>query len=145
MDKLGPLRPGQVRISGEDIDLNPDATHALGMALHELYANSRAHGALANAEGRLAIDWARTGDGVQEALRITWRETNSAAFPGLVVDPFGRFLVTVNLPRSLNGKVGFTPQSDGFVCVCDLPIAQIHAYERSGAAPGHAANDATIA
>ena len=57
-------------VSGEPIDLGPNAALSLAMLLHELAINANRHGALA-AGGTVRINWRIDGD----ELLLTWRET----------------------------------------------------------------------
>ena len=57
--ELGGLAPGQARWSGPEILLNPRATNALTLALHELATNAVKFGALSTETGRVDVTWTR--------------------------------------------------------------------------------------
>ncbi|GGC10463.1 hypothetical protein GCM10011363_28970 [Marivita lacus] len=48
---------GRIVIAGPPLALSPDATQALGMALHELTTHATKYGALSNETGRIEIRW----------------------------------------------------------------------------------------
>src|SRR5580698_248333 len=64
--ELGGLAPGQARWSGPEILLNPRATNALTLALHELATNAVKFGALSADGGRVTVSWTpRPGGGFE--------------------------------------------------------------------------------
>ena len=64
--ELGGLAPGQARWSGPEILLNPRATNALTLALHELATNAVKFGALSTENGRVEV---RVGPARRRRLR----------------------------------------------------------------------------
>ncbi len=80
--ELGGLAQGQARWEGPEIVLNPRATHALTLALHELSANAVRYGALAADSGHIEVTWKETPTG---GFELIWTELN-----GPVVSPPGR-------------------------------------------------------
>lgn len=92
----------RVSFAGEDVDLNPDAAQALGMALHELYAGSKRGGALSRPRGAVALIVARAGAADDEIV-LDWRE-RGCADNWLADDRLGKFIVTANLPRMFSGS-----------------------------------------
>jgi two-component sensor histidine kinase len=64
-----------VEISGPDMGLDPAQAHGLRLMLHEMATNAAKYGALSNGNGKVAIDWRRSGD----TLNIAWRESGGPA------------------------------------------------------------------
>jgi PAS domain S-box-containing protein len=69
--ELGGLAPGQARWSGPEILLNPRATNALTLALHELATNAVKFGALSADGGRVEVSWTRKPEG---GFELVWTE-----------------------------------------------------------------------
>ena len=94
--ELGGLALGQARWEGPDIVLNPRATHALTLALHELGANAVKHGALSTETGRIEVTW-RAAPG--RGFDLFWTEKN-----GPIVSPPGRRGFGSTLLERVTGK-----------------------------------------
>jgi two-component system CheB/CheR fusion protein len=109
---------------GPSIRLSLKAAEALGLALHELAINAVKYGALAGADGHLAVTWHTDTRG----LVLEWRETGVAA-----VDPqpthsgFGREWIERGLPYQLKASTALEFQPGGVVCTIVLPPDQIAA------------------
>jgi len=75
-DQLEPYVTGHNnRIEGPEIVLNPDATQALSMVVHELTTNAVKHGALSVPKGRITVSWDRQpGRVTGEVLLLRWIE-----------------------------------------------------------------------
>jgi PAS domain S-box-containing protein len=56
-EELGAFRMGQVRISGDAIDLQSHSAQHFGMIVHELTTNAVKHGALSKRGGTVSISW----------------------------------------------------------------------------------------
>ena len=69
-EELGAFRMGQVRISGEAIDLQSRSAQHFGMIVHELTTNAVKHGALSTRNGNVAISWTLGSD----ELCFIWEE-----------------------------------------------------------------------
>ena len=115
---LAQLRPfneeGRVTISGPSIKLRPSAVQYLGIALHELAANSMVYGVLSRSDGRIAIEWnVATVEGVEE-VTLVWSESGGPEPLGGSGAGFG----TVVLER-------ITPQAVGGTGVLDLGTSAV--------------------
>lgn len=69
-EELGAFRMGQIRISGQAIDLKPPWAQHFGMIVHELTTNAVKHGALSKRGGTVTISWT-LGD---DELCFVWEE-----------------------------------------------------------------------
>jgi PAS domain S-box-containing protein len=106
---LAPNDP-RVIIHGSDLTLNPDATRAIGMALHELATNALKYGSLSVPPGTVLIKWETTAAG---QFHMLWRERG-----GPVVCPperigFGRRVIERMAAISTNGKVDLKFDPEG--------------------------------
>lgn len=99
--ELGGLAPGQAYWQGPEIVLNPRATNALTLALHELATNAVKYGALAAEAGRVEVNWRPTTDG---GFELVWQERGG---PPVIVPQrrgFGSTLLERVTGRELGGS-----------------------------------------
>jgi len=74
-EELAPYMGDDTRawIGGRSLPLKPGAAQCLAMIIHELATNAAKYGALSTEDGRVQVDWKRSGAG---ELVIRWRETD---------------------------------------------------------------------
>ena len=104
--ELGGLAPGQARWSGPEIVLNPRATNALTLALHELATNAVKFGALSADGGRVEVSWTRKPEG---GFELVWTERGGPPVNQPERRGFGATLLERVTGRELGGaaKVEF--------------------------------------
>jgi PAS domain S-box-containing protein len=99
--ELGGLAPGQARWSGPEILLNPRATNALTLALHELATNAVKFGALSADTGRVSVTWTeRSGGGFE----LGWVERGGPPVATPTRRGFGATLLERVTGRELGGE-----------------------------------------
>ncbi len=103
--ELGGLALGQARWEGPDIVLNPRATHALTLALHELSANAVKHGALSSEGGHIEVKWERNASG---GFELFWIESGGP----IVARPNRRGFGSTLLERVTGPELGGTAVFD---------------------------------
>lgn len=99
--ELGGLAPGQAHWQGPEIVLNPRATNALTLALHELATNAVKYGALSVDTGRVEVSWRPMADG---GFELVWQERGG---PPVIVPQkrgFGCTLLERVTGRELGGS-----------------------------------------
>ncbi|HEX3405623.1 MAG TPA: HWE histidine kinase domain-containing protein [Caulobacteraceae bacterium] len=99
--ELGALAPGQARWSGPEILLNPRATNALALALHELATNAVKFGALSAETGRVEVGWTRRAGG---GFELTWAERGGPSVSPPTRRGFGSTLLERVTGRELGGE-----------------------------------------
>ena len=99
--ELGGLAPGQARWSGPEILLNPRATNALALALHELATNAVKFGALSAETGRVEVVWTRRAGG---GFELTWTERGGPSVAPPTRRGFGSTLLERVTGRELGGE-----------------------------------------
>ena len=106
--ELGGLALGQARWEGPEIVLNPRATNALTLALHELGSNAIKFGALSTELGRVNVRWRAESDG---GFTLTWTELNGPYVTPPAHRGFGHTLLEQVTGRELGGpvKIDFQP------------------------------------
>jgi two-component sensor histidine kinase len=97
-----------IRLSGANPYLNPNAALHIGLALHELAVNSVSYGALSQPDGsvQLSAEVARDGDGTN--LVLIWSEETKEAGKSTVERRFGSVALERVVPASLNGEATLT-------------------------------------
>jgi PAS domain S-box-containing protein len=113
----------QVSIDGPDIQLKPEATQSLGLALHELVSNAAKHGALSKLTGRVAVTWQPLPE--DGGVELVWRETNGPKVTEPKRRGFGSVVIEHNLTRALDAQVSLDFAPDGLTCRVAVPQTQI--------------------
>ncbi|MGH7012177.1 MAG: HWE histidine kinase domain-containing protein, partial [Caulobacteraceae bacterium] len=108
--ELGALAPGQARWRGEEVLLNPRATNALTLALHELAANAVKYGALSTEAGRVEVAWRLRPEG---GFDLDWREREGPGVKPPKRRGFGSVLLERVTGRELGGRAEIEFASDG--------------------------------
>jgi two-component sensor histidine kinase len=116
--------PEQISIDGPNIQLKPEAAQSLGLALHELAANSAKHGALSRSGGHVAIRWRPCASGGFELL---WRESKGPKVSPPKHRGFGSMVIEHNLTRALNAEVHLDFAAEGLTCRVAVPKDQLAA------------------
>ncbi|MCK5933553.1 MAG: MEKHLA domain-containing protein [Fulvimarina manganoxydans] len=98
----------RVFFAGPALTVLPAAAQSIGLALHELLANARRHGALRDGKGRVLLDW-QIENG---CVTLTWREMDGPATKPREKVGFGTRLITRQIEASLDGsaRLEFRPQ-----------------------------------
>ena len=108
--ELAGLAHGQARWGGPEILLNPRATNALTLALHELGTNAVKFGALSTEHGRVDVRWSIRPSG---GFELVWLESEGPP----VIPPtrygFGRTLLERVTGRELGGSAVLEFRKEG--------------------------------
>lgn len=106
------------RIEGEDPLLSPNAALHLGLAMHELAANSSAFGVLAADAGEIRV----LAEPIGAGFRLEWIETPVAPFdlPDPISWGFGRTVLAHVAPRALRAEAVYSVQPEGVHFALDL-------------------------
>jgi two-component sensor histidine kinase len=110
---------GQVDVRGSGRVFLTDA-RPLFMALHELAANARKHGALSVREGRVVVD-VETDDEAGE-LRITWRECDGPPARPPERTGFGMAVITRGLAYETGGTTRLAFEVGGLRAHLTVPL-----------------------
>ncbi|MEL6299558.1 MAG: HWE histidine kinase domain-containing protein [Pseudomonadota bacterium] len=96
---------GRVTITGDDPTLTPNSATHVGLALHELFANSLLAGALSGGSGNIAIDVSRGQSDGARGLVLTWSE--AYVDTGILTDislSFGILTLERVVPAAIGGR-----------------------------------------
>jgi two-component sensor histidine kinase len=112
----------QSEIAGHNAFLKPNAVQYVGLALHELIAQSIISGALAQPTGRIRVDGKlfRTEPEDQPQLVLTWEETGigSSAAPA---SAFGYALLEKIVPAALSGTARLVLEPSRLTYTLQIP------------------------
>ena len=110
-------------IRGDNVQLTPNATLSLAIALHELATNAVKYGASSNDSGTIAIDWAVTARDSGERLRLRWIEQGGPRVKPPTHKGFGSWVIERGLAHELGGRVSLDYLPAGVACRIDIPTS----------------------
>lgn len=135
----------RIRMSGEDVLLEPQAFSTAALVFHELMTNSAKYGSLSgNGSGTVELGWRRDDEG---NLHIDWHEKDGPP----VIEPkrhgFGSTIIRRSIPYDLGGKAEVRYAKDGLEADFCIPARHVvgPTSESSKPAPVGAADRKTIA
>jgi PAS domain S-box-containing protein len=118
------LDPAKVVVTGPAVVLPVLAAQTLALAVHELTTNAVKYGALAQASGKLHVQWDIDREGSPPLVRLQWIESGvelpfseAPARRG-----YGSMLIERALPLQLQAETELTFEPDGLKCTIDVPI-----------------------
>lgn len=119
--------PDRVTLDGPAVTLAPNATVAIGMAIHELATNAVKYGALSVPGGRVLAAWSASPPAAPDRrrqLHLTWREVGGPRVAPPTRRGFGSRLIERGLARELGGTVRIDFAPEGLRCAVEVPLAE---------------------
>jgi len=111
---IPPLCPGAVELEGPETHVPASQATALGMTIHELMWNSIKHGALGQAEGRVAIRWVPIRDAADGCgITLHWRESGGPEITTTPEPGLGTKLIQGFVRHELRGSAELTYPRSG--------------------------------
>jgi light-regulated signal transduction histidine kinase (bacteriophytochrome)/CheY-like chemotaxis protein len=100
----------RIRISGEDVLIQPEAYSVLALVIHEMMSNSVKYGSLCDSSGwlEIALDSGQHGD-----LRLHWKEVGGPPVKPPKRRGFGSTLIERQVPYELKGEARIDYRLDG--------------------------------
>jgi len=121
----------RVDIAGPEVRLRSSIVQTLALALHELAANARKHGALSGGQGRLQIAWRMEQRDKAAWLVLSWVEENARRADAPPAHKgFGRELIEDALLYSLGAETRYELDETGLRCSIALPLGTDGRQER---------------
>lgn len=127
IEPYAPPEADRVHVSGPPVRLTPQATQAVGLAMHELATNAAKHGAFANHTGEIHVGW-RIEPPAEPAgpmLHLIWREAGGPPVAPPQRRGFGRVVVEFNVARSLNAEVDLQFPPSGVLAEFRIPTQHL--------------------
>lgn len=109
-------------VEGPDIKLDPKATLALGLAIHELTTNAAKYGALSKPGGQVRATWDIVKHSEAGVLRLEWVETGGPPVKKPERKGFGWTVIQRGLSLELDGEVQIDFNPSGLACTIDIPL-----------------------
>lgn len=103
--QLRPFAPEErVLISGPPLRIKPGVVQHLGIAFHELAANSAMFGTLSQPLGEVTVNWnVVREEGQPDRLQLSWTESGTTMPPGSREKGFGTVVLQRIVPQALGG------------------------------------------
>lgn len=115
---------GAVEVSGPPVRMQAKHAGAMAMILQELFANSRRHGALGEADGSVTMRWETEDLGEEgQGLTLRWEERSSRPVSPPEHEGVGLRLVRGLSGSELRGSAEFSFGSTGFACLIRARLA----------------------
>jgi PAS domain S-box-containing protein len=124
-EELAPFALGgedRINISGPSVTLEPNASQALAMILHELAVNAVRHGALSVEAGGLTVSWQLAERGGQTHLSLAWTEANGPPVSAPERQGFGSTAIRGAIQHQLDGAIDCDWAPSGLTCTIDFPL-----------------------
>lgn len=118
-----PFSDGRISFSGDNIELAPNGTVHVGLALHELVSNALVHGALTVRGGNIQVDCEQKAGG--EGAVITWLETPRVQSSEARPKSFGRTMLERIVPAAVGGTGSLELLDDGVRYTLTVSQAEI--------------------
>lgn len=124
VQEVVPVVDGQIVFEGDDLELGPNGSLHVGLALHELVTNAMLHGALTLPNGRIVIS-SHAPAAPEEGATITWAETPRARLSGSQSKGFGRIMLERVVPAAVNGSGSLELTEDAVVYTLTINSSEI--------------------
>jgi PAS domain S-box-containing protein len=112
----------RLQVAGPSIPVPLEIAQPLGMALHELVTNARAHGALSAQSGTVELRWTTEQEGVAHLLKIEWCETGGPPVQATQKRGCGRYLIEDVLAYEIDAEVELSFPASGLRCTMAIPL-----------------------
>jgi two-component sensor histidine kinase len=118
--------PQRLRLEGPAVALTPAAAQHLGLAFHELAANSLKHGVLAQPSGYIDLRWRIEQVSGGRLLHIDYRE-EGFFLVARGSEGFGRLVLERLTPQALEGNAKWNFEQTGVTWHLDCPLRSVTA------------------
>lgn len=120
---IGMEESDRIKVSGPDVELEPQAALSFSLVLHELLTNASKYGALSNNDGYIEITWSIELRAGKDFLISSWREIGGPTVVTPARKGFGSRLIASSL-RSY-GDVLITFQPSGVVVMTEMLLSGV--------------------
>jgi len=118
IDRIG----SQIVLTGEPMQIRPDAAQHIGMAMHELATNAAKYGALSTPDGVVNIAWhVSSGPDGETVCHLSWEESGGPPVERPSVRGFGRVVIERTVARAVHGEVRIEYAPSGLRWTLEFP------------------------
>ncbi len=110
------------QIEGPRVELNEQATQAIGLVCHELATNALKYGGITDPGGQLKVEWRVSGNRRARNLHLNWHETSPNPNAPTAKKGFGTKLIEANVRGELGGKIERDFTETGLSVSIDMPL-----------------------
>ena len=121
---------GQITIKGPPVELSPNQSLSLALAINELATNATKYGALSTESGRIAIIWQIGAPGSDEPFRLSWSESGGPNVLPPTRRGFGTRLIERALADDFRGAVKIDHDPAGVRCVLTTTMKNLRNMSR---------------
>ncbi len=124
-DELEPFRRAgsdRICLSGPSLMLEPNASQALAMVVHELAINAAMYGALSVEEGRLTVAWEVAERETGSVLELEWTEAGGPEVVAPAEPGFGSTAIRGAIEHQLGGEFELSWLPTGVTCRIAFPL-----------------------
>ena len=124
--QLEPFTPDPVRLrwEGPPVSINAEATHAIGLALHELATNCLKYGAWSVSNGFVRLSWrVMEGVGSAQPLVLRWQEHDGPPATQPARKGFGHVVIETMVAAKVGGEVKLDFAPSGLSWELSVPPA----------------------
>lgn len=126
-EELEPFRrvgTDRICLSGPSLMLEPNASQALAMAVHELAINAAMYGALSVEDGRLTVAWEVAEHGSESILELYWSESGGPEVAPPSESGFGSTAIRGAIEHQLGGEFDLVWAPTGVTCRIAFPLGR---------------------
>jgi light-regulated signal transduction histidine kinase (bacteriophytochrome)/CheY-like chemotaxis protein len=127
----------RIRMSGDDVLLEPQAFSTTALVFHELVTNSAKYGSLSGS-GLVELSWNGDAEG---NLHLHWREKNGPPVEELTRHGFGSTIIRRSIPYDLGGKAEVRYVEQGLEADFCIPNKHVNAVTPANDRPVQAATE----
>jgi two-component sensor histidine kinase len=124
----------RIRMTGDDVLLEPQAFSTTALVFHELVTNSAKYGSLSGS-GLVELGWERDEDGT---LHIRWREKDGPPVTQPKRQGFGSTIIRRSIPYDLGGKAEVRYVRQGLEADFSIPARYVNTVGATGELPAPA-------
>jgi PAS domain S-box-containing protein len=112
----------RIRLTLQDLRLDPERALTLGLGLHELATNAAKYGALSSPTGRICVTADIHFGNNGKELHIVWQENDGPAVEPPLTEGFGITMLSQAIQYQHEGRVDLDWRDEGLVCRIILPL-----------------------
>ena len=115
-------KSARVEITGDDIDLSPQAFTTFALVVHELVTNSAKYGGLSDTSGRVEVVTTLRDDG---SLHVSWKERGGPPVHAPNRRGFGTTIIEKSVPFELKGTASLSYKLTGVEAEFTVPAKHV--------------------